>query len=172
MKIQVAGVLDLATGSSSITDIKISLNTNLTGLTNYYTKTESNSSLALKAPLASPALTGTISVNGTLACSGQMTVKMFFCASKVNANGTKSFTSSSGLTDFTCPVSSNHYTITFGASHPSGANYVIQVTRQGAIANVSNSTVPTATGFKAVVYSASTTWPTAATAPFFFSVLL
>ena len=48
-KIQVAGVLDLATGSNSITDIKIGLNTNLIGLTNYYTKTEVDNSLALKS---------------------------------------------------------------------------------------------------------------------------
>ena len=39
-KIQVAGVLDLATGSNSITNIKIGLNTNMTGLTNQYTKQE------------------------------------------------------------------------------------------------------------------------------------
>ena len=51
------------------------------------------------------------------------------------------------------------------------ANYVIQVTGQGAIANVSNSTVPTATGFRVVMYSASTTWPTAAIATFLFNVL-
>ena len=101
-KIQVAGVLDLVTGSNSITDIKISLNTSLTRLTNYYTKTESNTSLALKAQLASPAFTGAITVNGTLACSGQMTGHMFFCVGKINVDGTKAFTSSSGLTDFTC----------------------------------------------------------------------
>ena len=68
-EIQVAGVLDLATGSNRITDIKIGLNTNLTGLTNYYTKAEVDNSLALKAPFASPALTGTISIAGDITCS-------------------------------------------------------------------------------------------------------
>ena len=51
----------------------------------------------------------TLAVHGTLACSGRMTGKMFPCAGKVNADGTKTFTSSSGLTDFTCSVSSNVY---------------------------------------------------------------
>jgi len=64
-KIQVAGVLDFVNGSNNITDIKIGLKTNLTRLTNYYSKTKSNTSLALKAPLASPAFTGKIDVNGT-----------------------------------------------------------------------------------------------------------
>ena len=41
---------------------------NLKGLINYYMKTEVNSSLALKAPINSPTLTGTVSVNGTLVC--------------------------------------------------------------------------------------------------------
>ena len=36
----------------------------------------------------------TLTINGTLSCSGQMTGKMFFCAVKVNADGTKAFTSS------------------------------------------------------------------------------
>ena len=113
----------------------------------------------------------TLTVNGTLSCSGQISGKMFFCAGKVNADGTKAFTSSSGLTDFTCSVSSNVYITTFTSSHPAGANYVTQVTGQGAIGNVSSSTVPTATGFIALLYSTSTTWPTAATAPCFFTVL-
>ena len=67
-QIQVAGVIDLANGSTGITDIRIGLNTNLTGLTNYYTKTETDNSVALKAPLASPAFTGTISTTGDI-CS-------------------------------------------------------------------------------------------------------
>ena len=41
-KVQVAGVLDFVSGGR-ITDIKIGLNKNLTGLTNYYTKQESYS---------------------------------------------------------------------------------------------------------------------------------
>ena len=56
-------------GSNSITDIKIGLNMSLTRLTNSYTKTESNTSLALKAPLASPAFTGTISTTADIICS-------------------------------------------------------------------------------------------------------
>ena len=74
--------------------------------------------------------TNTLTVNGTLACSGQMTGKMFFCAGKVNSDGTKAFTSSSSLSDFTS--SSNGFNITYGSSHPAGANYVVQVTAQGA----------------------------------------
>ena len=42
------------------TDIQISSDMNLTGLNNYYTKTEVNSSLALKAPINNPTFTGTI----------------------------------------------------------------------------------------------------------------
>ena len=61
----------------------------------------------------------TLTVDGTLACSGQMTGKMFFCAGKVNANGSKAFTRSSGLTDFTCSVSSNVYQIACNSSHTS-----------------------------------------------------
>ena len=62
---QVTGVWDFVSGGS-ITDIKIGLNTNLTGMTNYYTKTETNTSLALKAPLESPTFTGNISTTGDI----------------------------------------------------------------------------------------------------------
>jgi len=41
-------------------DIKIGLDMNLTGLNNYYTKTEVNKSLALKAPINNPTFTGTL----------------------------------------------------------------------------------------------------------------
>ena len=95
-----------------------------------------------------------------------MTRKMFVCAGKVNADGTKAFLSSSSLADFACSVSSNVYQITFGTSHPAGANYVIKLTAQGAVANVWNSIVPTATGFRVVLYSIVSSWPTGATAPF------
>ena len=44
-KMQVTGVLDFVSGGS-ITDIKIGLNTKLTGLTNYYTKQEPDSKFA------------------------------------------------------------------------------------------------------------------------------
>ena len=83
-----------------------------------------------------------------------MTGKMFFCAGKVNANGTKAFTSSSSLCDFKCSVSSNVFQISFGSSHAS-ANYVVQLTGQGVVATVSSSIVPTATGFRVVLYSTS-----------------
>ena len=63
--------------------------------------------------------TNTLTLNGTLACSGQMSGKMFFCAGKVNANGTQAFTSSSSLSDFACSVSSNVYQVTFNSSHTS-----------------------------------------------------
>ena len=99
-----------------------------------------------------------------------MTGKMFFCAGEIDADGTKAFTSSSGLTDFTCVGSSNQYQITFGTSHPAGTNYVIQVTAQGAIGNVSTNSL-TANSLRVVIYSATTTWPTAATAQFVFTVL-
>ena len=99
-----------------------------------------------------------------------MTGKMFFCAGKIHADGAKAFTSSSGLTDFTCTGSSNQYQITFGTSHLAGTNYVIQVTAQGAVGNVSTNSL-TANGFKAVTYSAVAAWPTAAAAAFFFIVL-
>ena len=51
----------------------------------------------------------TVTVNGTLACSGQISGKMFFCAGKVNADGTKAVKSPSSLADFVCSVSSNVY---------------------------------------------------------------
>ena len=73
---------------------------------------------------------------------------MFFCAGKVDADGTKAVLSPNSLADFACSVSSNVYQITFGTSHPAGANYVIQVSGQGSVATVSSSTVPTATGFR------------------------
>ena len=38
----------------------------LTGLNNYYTKSEVNNSLALKGPINNPKFTGTVLVNGTL----------------------------------------------------------------------------------------------------------
>ena len=38
---------------------------------------------------ASTTPTNTLTINGTRACSGQMTGKMFFCVGKVNADGTK-----------------------------------------------------------------------------------
>ena len=108
----------------------------------------------------------TLTVNGTLECSGQMTGKMFFCAGKVNGDGTKALTSSSGLTDFTCSVPSNVYQITFNSSHTS-ANYVIQITGQGAVATVSSSVVPTAIGFQVVLYFKSAAWATTVAQPFF-----
>ena len=85
---------------------------------------------------------------------------MLLRSGKVNADGTKAFLSPSSLADFACSVSNNVYQIIFGTSHPAGANYVIQVTGQGAIANVSSSSVPTTTGFRVVMYSAASTWPT------------
>ena len=96
---------------------------------------------------------------------------MLFCAGKVNADGTKAVLSPSSLADFACSVSSNVYQITFGTSHPAGANYVIQVSGQGAVATVSSSTVPTATGFRVVLYSISASWATPVAQPFFFTVL-
>ena len=101
-----------------------------------------------------------------LSCSGQISGKMFFCVGKVNADGTKAVLSPSSLADFACSVSRSSYQLTFGTSHPAGANYVIQVTAQGAIANVLSSTVPIATGFRVVMYSAASTWPTGTNAPF------
>ena len=94
-----------------------------------------------------------------------MTGKMFFCAGKVNSDGTKAFMSSSSLSDFTCSVSSSEYQITFGSSHPSSANYVIQITGQGAVVTVSSSVAPTATGFRVVLYSTSAAWATTIAQP-------
>ena len=99
-----------------------------------------------------------------------MTGNMFFCAGKVNANGTKAFTSSSGLTDFTCSVASSVFQITFNSSHTS-ANYVIQITGQGVVASVPFSIRPTATGFRLVLHSTALAWATAVSQPFFFTVL-
>ena len=113
----------------------------------------------------------TLTVNGTLACSGQISGKMFLCAGKVNSDGTKAVLSPSSLADFVCSVSSNVYQLTFGTSHPAGANYVIQVSGQGAVATVSSSTVPTATGFRVVLYSISASWATQVAQRFFFIVL-
>ena len=113
----------------------------------------------------------TLTVNGTLACSGQISGKMFLCVSKVNADGTKAVLSPSSLADFVCSVSSNVYQIACSTSHPAGANYVIQITAQGAVANVSSSPVPTATGFRVAMYSAVSAWPIGTTAPLFLTVL-
>ena len=112
-----------------------------------------------------------VSMLGTLACSGQMTGKMFFCAGKVNADGTKASTSSSSFVNFTTSVSSNTYTITFSSNHPAGSNYVIQVTGQAATATVLNTNPPTAASFRVVLYSAASPWPTTTLAPFSFTVL-
>ena len=120
---------------------------------------------------ANTTASNTLTLNGTLACSGRMTAKMFFCASKVNANGTKAFTSSSGLIDFTCSVSSNVFQITFGSGHTSAnANYVIEATGQGAVAIV-HTVAPTATRFQVVLYPTAAAWGTTLAQPFFFTVL-
>ena len=50
--------------------------------------------------------------------------------------------------------------ITFGSSHSAGAKYVIQITGQGAVATVSSSVAPTATGFQVVLYSTTAAWAT------------
>ena len=113
----------------------------------------------------------TLTVNGTLACSGQISGKMFFCAGKVHVGGTKAVLSPGSLADFACSVSSNVYQITFGISHPAGAKYVIQVSGQGAVATVSSSTAPTATGFRVALYFISASWATPVAQPFFFTVL-
>ena len=49
-------------------DTQIRLDTNVTGLNNYYTNTEGNNSLALKTQINNPKFTGTVSTNGTLVC--------------------------------------------------------------------------------------------------------
>ena len=59
--------------------------------------------------------------------------KMFFCAGRVDANGTKAFTSSSSCSDSPCSASNNVYQIKFDSSHPDGAKYVIQITGLGAV---------------------------------------
>ena len=112
-----------------------------------------------------------LTVHGTLSCNGQISGKTLFCAGKVNADGTRAVLSPSSLADCACSVSSTVYQITFGTSHPAGANYVIQVSGQGAVATVSSSTVPTATGFRAVLYSPSASWATPTAQTFFFTVL-
>ena len=115
--------------------------------------------------------TNTLTVNETLSCSGRMYGTMFFCAGKVDADGIKAVSSPSSFVDFVCSVSGNVYQTTFGTSHPAGANYVIQVSGQGAAATVSSSIVPTATGFRVVIYFAVSTWPTGTIAPCFFTLL-
>ena len=80
-----------------------------------------------------------------------MTGKRFFCAGKLNTSGTKAFMSSGSLSDFTCSVSKNVYQITIGSSRPAGANYVIEITRFGAVATVSNQVAPTVTSFQVVL---------------------
>jgi hypothetical protein len=62
---RLSGVYPISTSLNSNnvlawTDIQISLDMNLTGLNNYYTKTEVNNSLALKAPINNPTFTGTL----------------------------------------------------------------------------------------------------------------
>ena len=99
-----------------------------------------------------------------------MTGNMFFCAGRINANGTKAFTSSSSLYDFTCSVSHNVYQIIFGSSHPAGANYVIEIAGFGAVATVSSEVAPTATSFQVVLYSTSSSWATLVSQPFYFTV--
>ena len=79
------------------------------------------------------------------------------------------FTSSSGLTDFTCSVTSNVYQITFNSSHTS-ANYVIRITGQGAVAPV-HTVAPAASSFQVVLCSTSAAWATTAAQPFLFTVL-
>ena len=71
---------------------------------------------------------------------------------------------SSGLSDFTCSVSSNVHQITLQSSHTS-ANYVIQLTGQGAVAIV-HTVAPTASGFQVVLYSTSAAWATTVAQPF------
>ena len=84
--------------------------------------------------------------------------------------GTKALTSSSGLTHFTGSVSNNVYQITFKSNHTS-ANYVIQLTGQGAVTDVSSSVAPTATGFQVVLCSTSAAWAMTIAQSFFFNVL-
>jgi hypothetical protein len=64
----------------------------------------------------------TLTVNRTLACSGQISGKILSCAGKVHTDGTKAVLSPSSLADCVCSVSSNVYQIRFGTSHPVGAN--------------------------------------------------
>ena len=93
-----------------------------------------------------------------------MTGKIFLCAGKAYANGTPTFTSSSSLYDFACSVSSNV------CSNHTSANYVIQITGQGAVATV-HTVAPTATSFQVVLYSTSAAWATTIAQPFFFILL-
>jgi hypothetical protein len=70
---RLSGVYPISTSLNSNnalawTDIQISLDMNLTGLHSYYTKSEVNNMLALKAPINSPTFTGTVSLSGTLVC--------------------------------------------------------------------------------------------------------
>ena len=70
---RLSGVYPISTSLNSNnvlawTDIQISLDMNLTGLSNCYTKSEVNNSLAEKALLNKPTFTGTVSVSGMLVC--------------------------------------------------------------------------------------------------------
>ena len=75
------------------------------------------------------------------------------------------------LVDFTTSVTSGTYTITFGTSHPAGANYVIQLSGQNVVATVSSSNVPTAAAVRVVLYSLSASWATPTVQPLFLCVL-
>ena len=113
----------------------------------------------------------TLTITGTLSCSGQISGHILFCTGKVNPDGTKAVLSPNSLADFACSVLSNVYKIRFGTSHPAGANYVMQVSGQGAVATASSITVPTVTGFRVVLYSLSAAWATPIAQPLFFTVL-
>ena len=120
-KILVAGGLDLATGSNSITDIKISLNTNLTGLTNYYNKTEVDNGLALKAPINNLTFTGNVTVNGNL-----NTESSFWVLGHVDGTSTPPIFADLGGHVKSVTVtrdSGNAYLISWTPSHPKSTSY-------------------------------------------------
>ena len=80
----------------------------------------------------------------------------------VSATGTK-LTSTGQMSWSVTRPSLGLYTITWATAHPAGANYIVTVTAQGAMAMIRVATPPTSTSFQIAVYvNASATFLDAA----------
>jgi hypothetical protein len=84
-------------------------------------QTQLNTITSTKAPLASPAFTGTPDFSGATSITGLSLFKTIYCAGYVGNNGTAFVKSTSGVTTYTASyVSTGIVTITLGTGYPGG----------------------------------------------------
>ena len=104
-------------------------------------------------------VTGAVSVTGAMSVTGTVSLPGYtWAAGLVSAAGAK-VTSTGQVSWSVTHPNLGLYVITWVTPHPAGANYIVTVTAQGAMAMVRNVVALTSTSFQIEVYvNASTTF--------------